>query len=111
MGVVTTLTTVSGVFLNAASRAAQRVATSDAGEPSTPTTMPRGLTGADISFSLHQERRYIKPSSGANVIKIKLAESSVVRLSHLTIQTEDLQWNRLGTLETRTVGYQLVNAG
>jgi hypothetical protein len=63
VGVVTTLTTVRGMFLIAAARAAQQVAASDAGEPSTATTTPRRLTGEDISFSLHHKRRYIPARS------------------------------------------------
>ena len=39
----------------------RRAAASDAGEPSTATTMPRCLMGADISFSLRHLRRY-KPA-------------------------------------------------
>jgi hypothetical protein len=38
------------MFFNAASRAAQQVATSDAGEPSTATTMPKRFTGVDMAF-------------------------------------------------------------
>src|SRR6516162_6964138 len=48
VGVATALMTVSGMFLRAASRAAQKAAAFDAGEPSTATTMPSCLTGADI---------------------------------------------------------------
>src|ERR1700761_2008440 len=49
MAVFTTWTTVRVTFFIAASRAAQHTAAFDAGEPSTPTTMPRGPSGADIS--------------------------------------------------------------
>ncbi|OCB30106.1 hypothetical protein A5675_04020 [Mycobacterium malmoense] len=58
VGVVTAWTTVSGTRRIPASRAAQIAAAFDAGEPSTATTMPRCWSGADISFSLHHDRRY-----------------------------------------------------
>jgi hypothetical protein len=48
--VTTAWTTVNGVFLIAASRAAQQAATFDACEPSTATTMPRRFTVAYILF-------------------------------------------------------------
>lgn len=54
----TTWTTVSGMFLIAASVAPQQAAASDSSEPSTPTTTPCCLRGLDISFSLRLEQRY-----------------------------------------------------
>ncbi|OBH25074.1 hypothetical protein A5692_03035 [Mycobacterium sp. E342] len=76
VGVVTAWTTVSGTLRSEASWAAQIAAAFDAGEPSTATTMPRCWSGADISFSLHHQRRY------------KPARVPVVRLKSLTRGTE-----------------------
>jgi hypothetical protein len=68
VGFATAWTTVSRTFLVAASRAAQKAAAFDAGEPSTATTMPSRSTGSDISFSLHQQRR--QRVAGSSVVKL-----------------------------------------
>src|SRR5260370_36319242 len=49
VGDVRTWTTVSGILPNAASRAAQSTATLQAGDPSTPTIIPRCVVEVDIS--------------------------------------------------------------
>jgi hypothetical protein len=50
-------------FRMAASRAAQQTAALDAGDPSTPTTMPWRFVGALISFSLCQVKTLLPERS------------------------------------------------